>query len=99
MGDPVPLEEKRRRYRVLDAQHERISNEINAGLLGTETEVLFEEMQRGKWRGRTRTNKLVFVESPRNLAGKTLPVWITRTGAWSMQADIVPVRELSSAGV
>jgi tRNA-2-methylthio-N6-dimethylallyladenosine synthase len=99
MGDPVPLEEKRRRYRVLDAQHERISNEINAQLLGDEMEVLFEERQRGKWRGRTRTNKLVFVDTPRDLAGQTVPVRITQTGAWSMQAEITPAREPAIAGV
>lgn len=93
LGDPIPLEEKQRRFRVLDDQHERISNEINSALLGTTTEVLFEEIQRGKWKGRTRTNKLVFVSSPEDLEGKTLPVRITQTGAWSMQADLVGARE------
>ncbi len=87
LGDPIPLEEKQRRFRVLDDQHERISNEINAGLLGTTIEVLFEGMQRGKWKGRSRTNKLVFLDSPQHLEGRTVPVRITQTGAWSMQAE------------
>jgi len=92
MGDPVPLDEKRRRFRVLDEQHERISGEINSELLGAEQAVLFEEIQRGKWKGRTRTNKLVFVESEDDLAGRTIPVRITQTGAWSMQAELIEAR-------
>jgi len=89
MGDPIPLEEKQRRFRILEEQHERISAEINKQLEGTIQEVLFEEKQKGKWKGRTRTNKLVFVDSEEDLTGKTLPVRITHTTAWSMQAELV----------
>ncbi|MDQ3327805.1 MAG: tRNA (N6-isopentenyl adenosine(37)-C2)-methylthiotransferase MiaB [Chloroflexota bacterium] len=97
LGDPIPLEEKQRRFRVLDTQHERISNEINAALLGTTPDVLFEEIQRDKWKGRTRTNKLVFLDFPEDLAGQTVPVTITQTGAWSMQSELTRTRELAGA--
>ncbi len=93
MGDPIPLAEKQGRYRTLDAQHERISGEINAELLGGTQEVLFEELHRGKWKGRTRTNKLVFVDSAEDLTGRILNVKIHQTTAWSMQAE--PVGELA----
>jgi tRNA-2-methylthio-N6-dimethylallyladenosine synthase len=43
---------------------------------------------RGRWKGRTPTNKLVFVESDLDLRGKSLPVQITWTGPWSMQARL-----------
>ncbi len=99
LGDPIPLDEKQRRFRLLDAQHERISGEINSALLGACEDVLFEGIQRGKWKGRTRTNKLVFVDSPEDLTGKTLPVRITQTGAWSMQAELAEVRELAGASI
>lgn len=89
MGDPIPLEEKQRRFRVLEKQHERISGELNAALLGTVQEVLFEGTQRGKWKGRTRTNKLVFVDTREDLAGEILPVRIDRTSAWAMQGELV----------
>lgn len=89
LGDPIPLEEKQRRFRVLDAQHERISSEINARGFGAAEDVLFEEKQRGKWRGRTRTNKLVFVDSPEDLTGRTLPVRVSQTTAWSMQGELL----------
>ena len=84
----VPEEEKMRRFRVLEDLQEKIVGEINASLLGRKVEVLFEEKVRGRWRGRTPTNKLVFVESEDDLRGKVLPVTITWTGPWSMQARV-----------
>jgi tRNA-2-methylthio-N6-dimethylallyladenosine synthase len=86
MPDDVPEAEKWRRFRQLEALQEDISAQINAGYLGQTVEVLFEEKVRGRWRGRTQTNKLVFVETEEELRGKLLPVKITWTGPWSMQA-------------
>ena len=84
-ADDVPEEEKMRRFRLLEEQQERIVGEINARLLGQKVEVLFEEKVKGRWRGRTPTNKLVFVESEQDLRGRVLPLTITWTGPWSMQ--------------
>jgi tRNA-2-methylthio-N6-dimethylallyladenosine synthase len=84
MADDVPEEEKMRRFRLLEEQHERISGEINARYLGESVEVLFEEHVRGRWKGRTPTNKLVFVDSERDLRGRLEPVHITWAGPWSM---------------
>ena len=88
MQDDVPPEEKMRRFRLLESLQESIADEINARYLGTTTEVLFEEKVRGRWRGRTPTNKLVFVESEESLRGQVLPVTITWTGPWSMQGTL-----------
>ncbi len=84
MVDDVPEEEKMRRFRMLEALQERISAEINARYLGQKVEVLFEEKVKDRWKGRTPTNKLVFVESEEDLRGRVLPVTITWTGPWSM---------------
>jgi tRNA-2-methylthio-N6-dimethylallyladenosine synthase len=86
--DDVPEEEKMHRFRLLEDLQERITGEINSGLLGSRVEVLFEELVKGRWRGRTPTNKLVFVENQQDLRGKVLPVTITWTGPWSMQGRI-----------
>ena len=52
-------------------------------------DVLFEEQdKKGRWRGRTTNNKLVFVESDRDLRGEILPVRISWTGPWSMQGQV-----------
>ncbi|MFA5872870.1 MAG: tRNA (N6-isopentenyl adenosine(37)-C2)-methylthiotransferase MiaB [Anaerolineales bacterium] len=88
--DDVPEEEKMRRFRLLEDLQEKIGAEINIRYLGQKVEVLFEDKVKGRWRGRTPTNKLVFVESGQNLRGKVLPVRVTWTGAWSMQAAITP---------
>ena len=90
MPDDVPDEEKWRRFRLLEELQEGIAAQIHSAYLGQQVPVLFEELLRGRWKGRTPTNKLVFVESPADLRGKVLPVEITKTGAWSMQG-ILPV--------
>jgi len=89
MVDDVPEEEKMRRLHMLDDLQEQIVGEINKKYLGETIEVLFEEKVKGRWRGRTPTNKLVFVETEENLRGKLLPVTVTWTGPWSMQANLV----------
>jgi tRNA-2-methylthio-N6-dimethylallyladenosine synthase len=93
MVDDVPEEEKMRRFRMLEALQERISAEINATYLGQRVEVLFEEKVKERWKGRTPTNKLVFVESQEDLRGRILPVTITWTGPWSMLGRVeIPER-------
>ena len=91
MTDNVTQEEKMRRFRMLEALQEEIVTEINKKYLGETVDVLFEEKVKGRWRGRTTTNKLVFVESPDDLKGKIIPVTVTWTGPWSMQANLVRV--------
>jgi tRNA-2-methylthio-N6-dimethylallyladenosine synthase len=88
LPDNVPDTEKWRRFRLLEEQHERISGEINARYLGETVEVLFEDKVRGRWRGRTPTNKLVFAESDADLRGQSLRVQVTWSGPWSMQARL-----------
>jgi len=86
--DDVPEEEKMRRFRLLEDLQEKISGEINARHLNENVEVLFEDRVKGRWRGRTPTNKLVFVESDQDLRGQILSARVTWTGPWSMQARI-----------
>jgi len=88
MEDDVPDEEKMRRFRTLEELQEKIVAEINKRYLGRTVEVLFEEKVKGRWKGRTPTNKLVFVESDDDLKSKIVPVTVTWTGPWSMQANL-----------
>jgi tRNA-2-methylthio-N6-dimethylallyladenosine synthase len=96
LPDDVPDEEKWHRFRLLEEQQERITGEINARYLGRSVEVLFEEKVRGRWRGRTPTNKLVFVETDEELRGQLRSVVITWAGPWSMQARLHNLRVQSS---
>ena len=84
LADNIPEEEKMRRFRVLESLQETIAGEINTQHMGQSVNVLFEGKSRDRWRGRTKTNKLVFVESQENLRGKECDVTITWTGPWSM---------------
>lgn len=88
MDDNVTDEEKMRRFRLLEELQENIVDEINKKYLGQTVEVLFEEKVKERWRGRTPTNKLVFVESDDDLRGQLLNVTVTWTGPWSMQATL-----------
>jgi tRNA-2-methylthio-N6-dimethylallyladenosine synthase len=91
MEDDVPDEEKWRRFRLLEDLQESIVADIHARYLSTTVPVLFEERsKKGRWRGRTETNKLVFVESPDDLRGQILPVNIDWTGPWSMLGHLNP---------
>ena len=96
MDDNVPDKEKRRRFHLLEDLQQEIVGGINAKLLGTQVEVLFEDKVKNRWKGRTPTNKLVFVESEEDLRGRLLPVTVTWTGPWSMQASLLKQPELIS---
>jgi len=96
MDDNLPDEEKMRRFRMLEELQEGIVAEINKKYLGQTVEVLFEGKVKDRWRGRTPTNKLVFVESDDDLKGQILPVTVTWTGPWSMQANLQKQPELIS---
>ncbi|WP_336248229.1 TRAM domain-containing protein [Methanothrix soehngenii] len=73
----------------LEALQEQVSSEINARSLGEIVEVLVEDQHKGKWRGRNRQNKLVFIESDLPLRGRLVEAQITWTGPWSMQGRFV----------
>jgi tRNA-2-methylthio-N6-dimethylallyladenosine synthase len=89
LPDDVPPEVKERRRRAVDDLQEHIVGEINAQHLGQTVEVLVEERHKGKWRGRTRTNKLVFFDVDRvDWTGQLVHLRIIQTGPWSMQGEM-----------
>jgi tRNA-2-methylthio-N6-dimethylallyladenosine synthase len=87
--DDVPPAEKMRRFRLLEEQQERIAGEIATHYLGETVDVLIEEKVKGRWKGRTTTNKLVFIEDEGDLSGQVIEVRITWAGPWSMQGEQV----------
>ena len=90
MADDIPDEEKWRRFRLIEELQEGIAGKINQKYLGRSVEILFEGKNKDRWRGRTPSNKLVFVESDRNLLGQVETVTITWAGPWSMQGSFRP---------
>jgi len=58
MADDVSPEDKKRRLAALETIQAAIVTEINAQLKGKIVEILVEGKQKGKWFGRTGTDKL-----------------------------------------
>jgi tRNA-2-methylthio-N6-dimethylallyladenosine synthase len=88
-ADDVPEVEKMRRFRELESLQTRIAATINSRLLGQTVEVLVEGEHKGKWKGRTRTNKLVFFADPARWTGRVVQVRIEHTSPWSLQGELV----------
>ena len=86
--DDVPIQEKLRRKKIIEDLQGQIATEKNAELLDQRIEILVEKKQKDKWMGRTRTNKLVFFDDPRDWTGNLVEVDITHTGPWSLQANL-----------
>jgi len=89
LPDDVAPEEKEWRRARLDQLQERISAEINGQAVGQIVKVLVEERHRGRWRGRTVSNKLVFFEDPENWRGRLARVCIRAAGSWSLRGEVV----------
>lgn len=91
MQDDVPAEVKDRRMKELDSLQEGILRETNSVLAGQQLEVLVEGRKRGKWQGRTRTDKLVFFTEGEeegcatDLVGRLIRVDIEQTSPWALQ--------------
>ena len=88
MPDDVPASVKIKRRKELEALQERIVSEINGGLEGKTVEVLVEGRKKGKWWGRTRSDKLVFFEDATDRIGQLVDVRIESTSPWSLQGEI-----------
>jgi tRNA-2-methylthio-N6-dimethylallyladenosine synthase len=85
LPDDVPPGEKDYRLRVIEEFQEGILTVINEKLLGQIVEVLVEGKTKGKWRGRSRNDKLVFFNAPGDYLGRQVNIRIDKTGPWSLQ--------------
>ena len=90
MEDDVPQAEKVTRREQVDALQQKILTEVNSELVGSEFEVLVEGRNKGKWQGRTRSNKLVFFpinDYDGDRLGELVNVRVERAGPWSLQGQ------------
>ena len=88
LEDNIPLAEKKRRLNVVEQLQESISTEINARLQGKTVEILVEGRGKGKWKGRTRSDKLVFFSDNVNHLGQLVKIGVEKTGPWSLQGSV-----------
>lgn len=85
----VPYWQKQQRRVALEQAQTAIATELNARYQGQTLEVLVEERVKGKWRGRSPQNRLVYFEDEADWTGRLAQVTISRTGPWSLSGDLV----------
>ncbi len=87
LKDDVPAEEKERRRRRLDEAQIAVQTRLNAALLHATVEVLVDgrDEKRGRWRGRTADDRLVFFEAAEpQFLGELVRVKISRAGPFTL---------------
>ncbi|MBK15761.1 MAG: tRNA (N6-isopentenyl adenosine(37)-C2)-methylthiotransferase MiaB [Chloroflexi bacterium] len=88
MEDSVSKEEKKERLEAIWEMQESVQVEINKKLIGQELEVLVEGKKRNKVFGRTRNDKLVFIDTDYDKTNEFVCVKIDDSTAWSLQGTI-----------
>ena len=88
LDDDIPAAEKKRRLNEIERLQEKIATEINARLLNRTVEVLVEGKKKGKWQGRTRSDKLVFFSDEGEHQGELVDIRVEKTSPWSLKGKI-----------
>ncbi len=87
--DEVPWAEKKRRHRAVEDLQRRVCTERNRRYLGQQLEVLVDGFAKGRWRGRSRGNTLVFFDAPGDWKGQFVTVQITESSPWYLLGDVL----------
>ncbi|MDO8687626.1 MAG: MiaB/RimO family radical SAM methylthiotransferase, partial [Dehalococcoidales bacterium] len=88
LEDNIPTAEKRRRLCLIEQLQESVAAESNARLLNKTVEVLIEGKNKGKWQGRTRSGKLVFLSDNGDYLGQLVNIRIEKTSPWALQGSL-----------
>jgi len=86
--DDIPAEVKKERLNKIEELQTAIASEINSQLQGKGVEMLVEGKKKGKWFGRTWSNKLVFFEDAGDWLGQLARVQIGKTSPWSLGGEV-----------
>lgn len=99
MEDNVPAEVKKQRLQRLNDLMARLSRESNERMKGQVVEVLVEGESKNNpnvLSGRTRSNKLVHFEAPKDWIGQFAMVRVTEAQTWYIKAE--PLEKISLQG-
>jgi tRNA-2-methylthio-N6-dimethylallyladenosine synthase len=86
MEDDVPAQVKAGRLHRIEEIEARISKEINQTYVGSTQQILVEGQKNGQPFGRTRTGKLVHVDTPARI-GSLIDVRIEHAGPFSLRGN------------
>ncbi len=95
MPDDVSRDEKKIRLKMVADVQEPIGAEINARYVGKDFEILVDGDTRGRRHGRTRTDKLVYIDGLQPSIGAIAEGGITSSSPWSVDGSIVESRNQS----
>ena len=85
--DDIPWTEKKRRHRAIEKLQERVCIERNRAYVDQALEVLVDGFAKGRWRGRTRGNTLVFFEADGNWQGELVDIQVTESTPWYLLGE------------
>ena len=94
MKDDIDRSVKKARKAAVGELQEEIQTRNNAHLVGSTLDVLVEGRKRGRLHGRSRGDKLVYLNTPSDLksqrprVGQTVEVEITESSPWSLEAKL-----------
>ncbi len=89
LDDDIPIEDKKARLKAIEELQAGIQSEINERLRNQTLEVLVEGVKRGKAEGRSRNDKLVYMEDGQDRVSDVVDVRIEKTSPWSLQGAVV----------
>jgi tRNA-2-methylthio-N6-dimethylallyladenosine synthase len=92
LPDDVPGEEKERRWQALEDLQASIQGEKNRTLRGRTVRVLVEDHHRGRWRGRTPHNRLVFFDDAADWTGRVADVEVEWSSPFSLAGRLAAAR-------
>ena len=88
MGDDVSRDEKKRRMAEIVEVQKNISLELNTAFEGTSQIVLVENNSEGIFSGRSRLDKLVYIDGKDIEIGDFVEVTITEARTWSLTGQV-----------
>lgn len=89
--DDIPHEVKHARHQAIERIQERVSLASHQRMVGKREEVLVDGFAKGRWRGRTRGNTLVFFDATGDWLGQTVDVEITTATTWYLLGEPVAI--------
>ncbi|MHA7963112.1 tRNA (N6-isopentenyl adenosine(37)-C2)-methylthiotransferase MiaB [Paenibacillus sp. CAU 1782] len=101
MEDNVPMEVKKKRLQRLNDLMASICREKNEELIGQTIEVLVEGESKNNpnvLSGRTRTNKLVHLEGPKEWIGQFVQAKVTDAQTWYIKAEPIGIPSEQAVG-
>jgi tRNA-2-methylthio-N6-dimethylallyladenosine synthase len=89
--DDIPQPVKHERHQMVERLQEEISARKYRAMVGETREILVDGFAKGRWRGRTRGNQLVFFDATGDWMSRMVDVRITESTTWYLLSEPVAI--------